>query len=59
MNFNSPSRNKSGFTLMEVLIVIAILAFISLGIYQATVQTFGSVTRSRMKASSTTRFGWS
>jgi prepilin-type N-terminal cleavage/methylation domain-containing protein len=39
MNSNSPN-NRAGFTLMEILIVIAILAFISLGIYQATVQTF-------------------
>ena len=29
MSFNSPNKNNAGFTLMEILIVIAILAFIS------------------------------
>ncbi len=32
--------NAAGFTLLEVLIVMAILAFISLGIYNATTETF-------------------
>ncbi|MFL5812365.1 MAG: type II secretion system protein J [Bdellovibrionia bacterium] len=38
---NSNSRNKSaGFTLIEVMITVAILAFISLGIFQAVTSSF-------------------
>ncbi|MCM2278701.1 MAG: prepilin-type N-terminal cleavage/methylation domain-containing protein [Oligoflexia bacterium] len=37
---SSRFRNKRGFTLLEVLIAMAILVFISLGIYQATVETY-------------------
>src|SRR3954467_2214180 len=36
----SKRRAPAGFTLLEVLIVMAILAFISLGIYRATTETF-------------------
>jgi prepilin-type N-terminal cleavage/methylation domain-containing protein len=43
MPSNSPNSlvsDRSGFTLIEVLISIVILAFISLGIYQATAETY-------------------
>jgi prepilin-type N-terminal cleavage/methylation domain-containing protein len=41
MNLNCHSKNDtSGFTLLEVLISMAILVFISFAIYQATVETF-------------------
>jgi prepilin-type N-terminal cleavage/methylation domain-containing protein len=36
----STCKNKAGFTLLEVLISIVILTFISLGIYQSTSETF-------------------
>lgn len=40
MSFSSRSDHPPGFTLLEILIAMSILAFISLGIYQATTQTF-------------------
>jgi prepilin-type N-terminal cleavage/methylation domain-containing protein len=36
----NPLRSDRGFTLLEILIVMAILAFISMGIFTATGQTF-------------------
>lgn len=35
-----PSRSNSGFTLIEVMIAMAILAFISFGSYLATIETY-------------------
>jgi prepilin-type N-terminal cleavage/methylation domain-containing protein len=42
MRSNSPNNfaNKDGFTLIEVLISIVILAFISLGLYNAIIETY-------------------
>lgn len=40
MRSNSPRNSESGFTLLEVLIAICILSFISVGIYQAVSETF-------------------
>jgi prepilin-type N-terminal cleavage/methylation domain-containing protein len=37
---NSTRLNQNGFTLIEVLIVMAIMVFISFGIYQALTETF-------------------
>jgi prepilin-type N-terminal cleavage/methylation domain-containing protein len=37
---NNTHLNQSGFTLIEVLIVMAIMVFISFGIYQALTETF-------------------
>jgi len=37
---SSPSSSEAGFTLLEVLISIIVLSFISLGIYQATAETY-------------------
>ncbi len=37
---NSKLHSKDGFTLLEMMITITILIFISIGIYQATTQTF-------------------
>ncbi|OFZ53488.1 MAG: hypothetical protein A2428_08015 [Bdellovibrionales bacterium RIFOXYC1_FULL_54_43] len=39
-NFKSRFSNQGGFTLMEVLIAMVILVFISIAIYQATVETY-------------------
>lgn len=36
----NPARPDAGFTLIEVIIVLVILVFISLGIYQMTTETF-------------------
>jgi general secretion pathway protein J len=44
MSFNFPNKkrpaNTAGFTMLEVLIAIALLGMISLGIYQATAETY-------------------
>ncbi len=40
MSFNSRSDRQGGFTLLEILISIVILSFISIGIYRATTGTF-------------------
>jgi prepilin-type N-terminal cleavage/methylation domain-containing protein len=38
--FQSKAQKNAGFSLLEVLIVMAILVFVSFGIYQAVTQTF-------------------
>ena len=40
ISLSSNIRSQAGFTLLEVLIAICILTFISVGLYQATVQTY-------------------
>ncbi len=40
LNFQNSKNHSSGFTLLEVLIALAVLVFISLAIYQATIETY-------------------